>query len=166
MTIRIPWFTTPARPGVAGRLRELYVGYRPSPSGVLVDGRAITTAADAAAVVVPLLGNESQEVFGVLHLDSKARLLGAQEIARGALAETIVSVRPILAACLGERNSAAVVLFHNHPSGTPDPSPEDIELTRRVVAACTLCEVAVFDHIIVGDRAYCSFVDTGRMSHR
>jgi DNA repair protein RadC len=153
----------PARPGVAGRVRELCVTYRPHPAGIVTPAGAIDSAEKAAAILVPLLEREAVEVFLVLHLDAKARVLGVQEVARGGLHEIQVSIRPILAACLAEKNSASIVLAHNHPSGDPTPSPEDIALTRRIVAACELCGIGVSDHLIVGDGQLCSFVETGRL---
>jgi DNA repair protein RadC len=57
--------------------------------------------------------------------------------------------------------AAAIVVFHNHPSGDPTPSPEDVELTRRLIAAGTLMEIHVVDHVILGDTKYWSFKESG-----
>jgi len=59
--------------------------------------------------------------------------------------------------------AAAVIVFHNHPSGDPSPSPDDVELTRRLVAAGTLMGIDVVDHVILGDVGYCSFREMGRL---
>jgi DNA repair protein RadC len=55
------------------------------------------------------------------------------------------------------------VVFHNHPSGDPTPSPDDVELTRRLVAAGALVGIDLVDHIVLGDAAYCSFKELGRL---
>ena len=62
--------------------------------------------------------------------------------------------------------AAAIVVFHNHPSGDPSPSPDDVELTRRLAAAGALMGIDVVDHIILGDARYCSFKEMGRLVKR
>ena len=59
--------------------------------------------------------------------------------------------------------ATAIVVFHNHPSGDPKPSPEDVELTRRLAAAGVLMGIDVVDHVVLGDVRYCSFRETGRL---
>ncbi len=143
--------------------RELTVQYTLCTPRVAIDGRAIVKAADAAAIVVPLLETQAVERFLVLHLDAKKRLLGVQDVGRGGLTETVVAVRAIFAACLGERNSQAIICAHNHVSGDCEPSPDDIELTRKIVEAGRLFEIEVLDHICIGHQCYVSFKATGRM---
>lgn len=152
----------PKGPHYARELEVRYTTHR-SRVAVAVDGKQIITAAAAAAVVVPMLESQTQEVFLVLHLDAKRRLLGVQEVGRGKLTEVGVSIRAIFTAVLGERNSNAILLAHNHPSGDPEPSMADIELTKAVVEAARLFEVEVLDHLIVGHERYVSFRDTGRL---
>ncbi len=151
------------RPNGPRYARELIVQYRVHPAGVLIDSKQITTAADAAAVVVPILRPQVQEVFLAIHLDAKRRLLGIQEVARGGVSEVHVAVRLILTAALGEKNSVAVILAHNHPSGDPNPSPDDVALTNRHAAALELVDILLVDHIVVGEASYVSFRETGRM---
>jgi DNA repair protein RadC len=62
-----------------------------------------------------------------------------------------------------QRPAAAVVAFHNHPSGDPSPSPDDVELTRRLAAAGVLMGIDLVDHVILGDARYCSFKEMGRL---
>jgi len=142
--------------------RELQVTYRTHPARVLIDSNQITTAAQAAAVVVPILQTQTQEVFIALHLDAGRRLLGVQEVARGGLTRVDVPIRAIVAAALGA-NAHGVLVAHNHPSGDPEPSVGDRTLTRRIHAALELLEIELVDHLVVGAASYCSFQETGRM---
>ena len=61
------------------------------------------------------------------------------------------------------RSAAAIVVFHNHPSGDPSPSPDDVELTRRLAAAGALMGIDVVDHVVLGDVRYCSFKEMGQL---
>lgn len=151
------------RPNGPHLARELEVRYTTHRARVLYDGKQITTAADAAAILVPLLESQPQEIFVAIHMDAKRRLLGVQEVGRGGLTETVVSIRSILTACLGEHNTAAILLGHNHPSGDPEPSAVDLSLTRKIIEACRLFDIEVCDHIVVGQGRYISFKRTERM---
>jgi DNA repair protein RadC len=152
--------TAPTGPHYA---RELTVMYRTHPAKVLINATQITTAAEAAAVVVPILRPQVQEVVICLHLDTKRRLLGVQEVARGGVDAVHVPIRMILTAALGEKNSQGILVAHNHPSGDPEPSVDDLMLTRKIAEALGLVEIDLIDHIIVGAEAYVSFRETGRM---
>ena len=80
----------------------------------------------------------------------------------GTLNTSIVEPREVFReAALG--GAAAILAFHNHPSGDPTPSPEDVELTRRLVAAGALMGIDVVDHIVLGDARYCSFKELGQL---
>ena len=95
-------------------------------------------------------------------LDSKHRVLRTTIVASGTLNSTIVQPRDVFReAMLGA--AAAVVAFHNHPSGDPSPSPEDVELTRRLRAAGVLMGIEVVDHIVLGDARYCSLKEMGQL---
>jgi DNA repair protein RadC len=83
-------------------------------------------------------------------------------LAIGTLNSTVVQPRDVFReAALGA--AAAIVVFHNHPSGDPSPSPDDVELTSRLAAAGTLMGIDVVDHIILGDMRYCSFKEMGKL---
>ncbi len=97
------------------------------------------------------------ESVGAILLCSQQRLLGVTEIARGSLSHCAIEPRQIVSAAL-EHNAARVVLFHNHPSGCPDPSASDLLLTRRVAEACFFFSLMFDDHIIVAGPACYSFV--------
>jgi DNA repair protein RadC len=107
----------------------------------------ITSPRIVAELLLPLYGNRSVEQFGVVLLDTKHRVMRT----------TIVSVGTLDASA----GAAAIVLFHNHPSGDPDPSPEDVALTRRLIAAGILMGIDVIDHVILADVRYCSLREKG-----
>jgi len=122
----------------------------------------LLTPRDAAAYLMPVFGCRPSEQFGIVLLDSKYRVLRTTIIASGTLNSTVVQPRDVFRqAMLG--GAAAVVAFHNHPSGDPSPSPEDIELTHRLSAAGTLIGIDLIDHVVLGDARYCSLKEAGRL---
>ncbi|MGC4081325.1 MAG: DNA repair protein RadC [Vicinamibacterales bacterium] len=113
----------------------------------------LRTPQDAAAYLLPVYGGRPVEQFGLVLLDSRHRVLRTTIVASGTLNSTIVQPRDVFReAVVGL--AAAVVVFHNHPSGDPSPSQEDVELTRRLRAAGVLMGVDVVDHIVLGDVRY------------
>jgi DNA repair protein RadC len=115
---------------------------------------------EAAAYLLPRFGARAVEQFGILLLDSKHRVLRAAVLAVGTLNASGVLPREVFReAAVG--GAAAIVAFHNHPSGDPTPSPDDVELTRRLAAAGALMEIKLVDHVILGDTRYWSFKESG-----
>ena len=111
--------------------------------------------AEAAAYLLPRFGSRGIEQFGIMLLDAKHRVMRTAVLAVGTLNSSIVEPRDVFReAAIG--GAAAIVVFHNHPSGDPTPSPDDVALTRRLVAAGTLIGIDVVDHVILGDARYCS----------
>ena len=104
--------------------------------------------------------HESQEHLGAVLLDSRQRSLKQCEIYVGTVARALVSSRDIVRIAL-EANAVGVVLFHNHPSGDPSPSAEDLTFTRRVQQSLSLVDVELVDHLIVGAQRYCSMSGRG-----
>lgn len=122
----------------------------------------LLSARDAAAYLMPEFGSCQVEQFGVIILDSKHRVLKTRLLSIGSLDASVVHPREVFrAAVLG--GAAAVVLFHNHPSGDPTPSEEDCDLTRRLIAAGELMGIIVLDHVILADTRYTSMRDTERL---
>jgi DNA repair protein RadC len=122
--------------------------------------RAIRRPVDAADYLMPRFGGRSVEQFGIVLLDTKFRVIRAAVLATGTLNSTIVQPREVYrAATIG--GAAAIVVFHNHPSGDPTPSPEDVDLTRRLAAAGVLIGIDLVDHLILGDGKYWSFKERG-----
>jgi len=122
----------------------------------------LQTPQQAAAFLMPAFGGRGVEQFGVVLLNTKHRVLRTSVLTVGTLNSASVEPRDVFReATLG--GAAAVVVFHNHPSGDPSPSPDDVELTRRLVAAGLLMGIDVVDHIILGDVRYCSFKEIGQL---
>lgn len=143
-------------------MRELRVVYRRLTSTNDIPARAIGGPSDAASALAAVLAAEATEVFGILCLDTKKRVLWWHEVARGSLDHVEVCPHEIFKAALLV-NAACLVLAHNHPSGDPEPSPEDMVLTERIRRAGELLGVEVVDHVVLGDDRYCSFRETGRL---
>ena len=116
---------------------------------------------DAAAYLMPRFGSRGVEQFGIMLLDAKHRVMRTAVLAIGTLNSSIVEPRDVFReAAIG--GATAIVIFHNHPSGDPTPSPDDVALTRRLVAAGSLIGIDVVDHLILGDARYCSIKETKR----
>lgn len=108
------------------------------------------------------LMKETKEMFITLHLDGKNRIMALDVVSIGSLNQSIVHPREVFkTACLS--NAAALILIHQHPSGDPTPSAEDLNITRRLKEAGELMGIRVLDHIIIGDGEYCSFTERGIM---
>lgn len=108
------------------------------------------------------LETESVEKFGFFSLNSKNAIIGLHIIGVGMLNATLVHPREIFKAAM-LNNAASIILFHNHPSGNPNPSPEDLLLTSNLVAAGNLLQIPVLDHIIIGEYEFLSLREKGLM---
>lgn len=117
---------------------------------------------DAAAYLLPQFGSRPVEQFGLMMLDTKHRLIRTSVVSVGTLDSSPAHPREIFreaaSAC-----AAAIVLFHNHPSGDPTPSRDDVELTRRLVQAGEIMGIDVIDHVILADTRYFSFREAGKL---
>lgn len=114
-----------------------------------------------AEYLLPQFGNRPVEQFGVLSLDTRHRVLRASVLSIGTLDASIVHPREIFREAMSA-GAAAVVVFHNHPSGDPEPSQDDCRLTDRLVAAGVLMGIDVLDHVILADVRYYSFREQRR----
>jgi DNA repair protein RadC len=128
---------------------------RPTPDRV-----QITSARTVAELLLPLYGNRPVEPFGVLLLGIKHRVLRRGVLSVGTLDASIVHPRDVFGAAAAA-GAAAVVLFHNHPSGDPRPSTDDVDLTRRLATVGMLMGIDVIDHVILADARYYSFKEEG-----
>jgi len=122
----------------------------------------LRSPSDAAAYLLPTFGARAVEQFGIVLLDSKHRVIRTTVVTSGTLNTTIVQPRDVFREAMFGA-AASVVAFHNHPSGDPTPSPEDVELTRRLRAAGVLMGIDVVDHIVLGDARYCSLKEMGQI---
>lgn len=102
------------------------------------------------------------EVFKVIFLNTKNHIIAVETLSQGSLNASIVHPMIVFReAC--KRSSASIICAHNHPSGQPDPSPEDVQLTRRLVEAGELLGVSVLDHIVIGHHRFISLKEGGYM---
>jgi DNA repair protein RadC len=117
---------------------------------------------EAAAYLLPTYGSRPVEQFGVVLLDTRHRVIRAMVLSVGSLDSTGVQPRDVFRQAM-LASAPALILFHNHPSGDPEPSRDDIALTVRLVAAGQLMGVAVIDHLVLGDGRYCSLKELGSL---
>ncbi len=109
---------------------------------------------------MPILAHRDQEFLLVMLLDTRNRMLDISEVYHGSLNASTVRVGELFKPAL-ERNAAAMVVSHNHPSTDPSPSPEDVAVTRAIVQAGKLLDVEVIDHIVVGLNKWVSLKEKG-----
>lgn len=122
----------------------------------------IRSPEDAAAYVMAELSQLKQEHFLALFLNVKNEVLHKQTIFIGSLNSSIVHPREIFREAV-KRSAASIIVMHNHPSGNPSPSPEDIEVTKRLVEAGSIMGIDIIDHIIIGDHQFLSLKQKGYM---
>ena len=108
------------------------------------------------------LGGEKNEVFLVLYLSSKNRVIGTERLSEGTIDHAPVYPRRIIEGAL-KANAAGIIFVHNHPSGDPTPSPQDKSLTQEIAATAKPLGVEVHDHLIIGKGGYFSFRASGLM---
>jgi DNA repair protein RadC len=120
----------------------------------------ITSPRVMAELLLPQFGNRQVEQFGIVLLDAKHRVLKTCVLSVGTLDASIVHPREIFREAI-LAGSSALVLFHNHPSGDPEPSREDVRLTDRLVHAAGIMGIDIVDHVILGHTTYYSFKERG-----
>lgn len=123
----------------------------------------VTSPLDIYHLVSGDMGTLEQEHLRVLLLDTKNHVLSAPDLYRGSLNSTTVRIGELFRDAI-RQNAASIALVHNHPSGDPTPSPQDVALTREAVAAGALLDIEVLDHVVVGrggDKPYVSLKERG-----
>lgn len=120
----------------------------------------IQSPEDAASLLLYEMGALEREHFRVLLLDTRNRLLRIVEVYQGSLNASLIRVGEVFRDAV-RRNAAAILLAHNHPSGDPSPSPEDVAVTKAIVAAGELLDIEVLDHIIIGKGRFVSMKSKG-----
>ncbi|GKV54418.1 UPF0758 protein [Sporosarcina sp. NCCP-2222] len=127
------------------------------------EGRyTIRSPEDAAAYLMTDMSTLQQEHFVVLFLNVKNEVLHKQTVFIGSLNSSIVHPREIFREAV-KRSAASIIVAHNHPSGHPAPSPEDIEVTKRLVEAGSIVGIDLLDHVIIGDHRFISLKEKGYM---
>jgi DNA repair protein RadC len=154
-------------PGIGGARASQLIAAVEAGRRTLVRGRRervqIRTARDAAELLVPQFGTRPVEHFGVLLLDTKNRVLRTTLVSIGTLDASIVHPREVFRAA-AYAGAAALVLFHNHPSGDPTPSQDDVALTKRIVRAGELMGITVLDHVIVAESRFHSLRESNDLA--
>jgi DNA repair protein RadC len=120
----------------------------------------IHSPGDAAQILMPILAHREQEYLLVMMLDTRNRLMDICEVYHGSLNSSMIRVGEVFKPAL-QRNAAAVLIAHNHPSTDPSPSPEDVSVTRAIVEAGKLLDVSVIDHVICGLSKWVSLKEKG-----
>lgn len=109
------------------------------------------------------LRDKQREHFNVIYLDAKNRVLATETLFKGTLTASSVYPREVVRAAL-KHKAAAVIFAHNHPSGDPAPSREDVAVTRQLLFACRTVGITVHEHLVVGNNRYFSFADDGHIA--
>jgi DNA repair protein RadC len=128
-----------------------------------VDRPQLLAPRDVAMFLLPEFGARPVEQFGVVLLDAKHRLVRTTVLTVGTLDRSVVHPREVFREAAAAR-AAGIVLFHNHPSGDPTPSADDLALTRRLVAAGELMGIDVLDHLVLTATRFVSLREIGRLS--
>ncbi len=120
----------------------------------------ITSSYQAYQHILPFIEDLKHEEFWVVCMNKRNVILKCYPVSRGSIDSTIVDNKIIFSTALKEL-AHSIMLFHNHPAGSPNPSQADIRETRKIVEAGSLLDIKVLDHIIIGDNKYYSFADNG-----
>jgi len=123
-------------------------------------GEALASPQQTARYLQARLRDYPYEVFAVLFLDNRHRVIAFEELFRGTIDGASVHPREVVRRALA-LNAAAVILSHNHPSGVAEPSQADHRITERLRDALQLVDVRVLDHLVIGDGECCSFAERG-----
>ena len=120
----------------------------------------ITSPADAANLLMLEMGHLEQEHLRVLLLDTRNRVLASPVVYKGNVNTSVIRIAELFREAI-RHNSTAMIMAHNHPSGDPTPSPEDVRVTRQVVEVGNLVDIEVLDHLIIGQGRYVSLKERG-----
>lgn len=120
----------------------------------------ISSPAEAANILMYEMRALDQEVVKVLLLDTRNRLLATVEVYRGSLNTSMIRVGELFREAV-RQNAASIIVAHNHPSGDPSPSPEDVAVTRLMVEAGRLLDIPVHDHLVIGQNRFVSLKERG-----
>ncbi|MFW6035515.1 MAG: RadC family protein [Halothermotrichaceae bacterium] len=115
---------------------------------------------EIASLLMPELRYLTQEIFKIVLLDVKNQVINMPTISKGGLSSSIVHPREVFKEAI-RHSAAAIILIHNHPSGVPDPSSDDINITKRLIKSSQIIGIDILDHIIIGDGIYISMKEKG-----
>jgi DNA repair protein RadC len=140
-------------------LQELYARLGEAPAR---RGESVTDPEAVARAAMARLGSKGTEEFWVVFMDTKNRVISWEQVSKGTTNATAIFPREVVVAAL-RLEATNLILVHNHPGGSAQPSGEDTLLTAMVAEACKSLDIAVRDHIIVTDHDYYSFNEAGRL---
>jgi DNA repair protein RadC len=147
-------------PARAARLKAAFALASAVSRERLPRGAHFRTARDVFERFHDELRDQKRETFYSVLLDGKNRVIREDRVSQGSLTSSIVHPREVFATAIRE-SADAVVFVHNHPSGDPTPSLEDLEITKRLVEVSRLVGIRILDHIVIGDGEYTSFQERG-----
>ncbi len=122
----------------------------------------ISSSKDVYNALRPKLQDLPHEEFWVILLSRNNKILDMQLVGRGGITGTVADVRVILKLAI-ENSASGIIVSHNHPSGNLKPSPQDIQLTKKIKEASTIMDISLLDHLIFTDDGYLSFADEGML---
>ncbi len=120
--------------------------------------KKVTSPQEIADIFVPILRDDTKERFIVVCLNSSNKIIKHETISIGNLNSSVVHPREIFKVAI-DCSSASIILLHNHPSGNPEASNEDIRITKKIVESGKILDIPVFDHLIIAGDTYTSFVE-------
>lgn len=126
----------------------------------VVEHNKIDSSASVFNIMQPILGELPHEEFWILYLNNSNKVIQKTQLSKGGITGTLVDVRLVLKTAL-EVGAVALVLCHNHPSGTLKPSNADTTITNKLSIAAASLDIKVLDHLIITEKAYFSFADEG-----
>jgi len=129
----------------------------------LIDKNPVNNSKELFDFLYHGIRDKSREFFKIIFLDSKNRVISTETHSEGTLTASSVYPREVVYAALRHK-AAALIFAHNHPSGDPQPSAEDLAITRQLVFAGKVMGITVHEHIIIGDNCYYSFADRGHIA--
>ena len=128
----------------------------------ITDKHHIHNSNDLFNYLYTRIGGKTREYFIVLYLDAKNSIISNEVLFKGTLTASSVYPREVVRGALDQK-AASLIFAHNHPSGDPEPSPEDIVVTRQLLFALRTVDITVHDHIVIGKNMYYSFADKGHI---
>ena len=128
--------------------------------GVVGERLQIRTPVEAAQLLMPDMMHLEQESLRVVLLNTRNHVLGVHEVYKGSLNTVMLRSADVFREAI-RRNSAGMIVAHNHPSGDPEPSPEDVSVTQELIEVGKLLDIEVLDHLIIGDGRFVSLKERG-----
>lgn len=127
-----------------------------------IENFKIASSQDAGNIYMEELRYKKKEIFRVVFLNTKNVIISHKDVSQGSLNASIVHPREVFLEAI-KKSSHKIILIHNHPSGDPQPSPEDLSITGRLVEAGKIIGIEILDHLVIGDGRYYSFKENGKL---